>query len=364
MDLTLVENAYDFKPVLALFKFSKQKMSCFENLCSVILYLHQIETTNIQFLESNYLIKIQHPSMFTLEGFIRKKKKWIHSTLIWQSDKLDKYCTFLVLKYLSLPRMSKELLDTIFNQNFSNPTSIWELQNCDFIQNFFDVQQEFDFNYGFKELERVGEYAYSQVSTFLIKYQSIQKKIKIIFYLTENIIFDKTDFSKDFSERYKFASQLFNLQLFDDIYTRPWDKFENPFKLNNIQVLNIEINKILEDQSLSMQIRKKYYDIKTTNDNWNFTNFAKPMDKDIQLKLNIFDIQLQKVEQYYFIKQYEILLVYLDFYEIYDLIQSVYSSLSESLITPQMKTFLTEIYTIRKKIQYSPENLKKFLEHI
>ncbi len=189
----------------------------------------------------------------------------------------------MLLKYIGASRETKKKLKSIFTNNILSADSIFELYNDEFLQMFFSVDSRTDIKNAYESL-RLEKNKHSlyfrdlilgvcgKISSYISKYNIIRFRVKFTYFVTQNIVFDTTNFVHDFRMRFKFAdhvSELYNLNVFNYLTKTPYNS-ENVAK--DIQVF-------MNEKTLPMAIRRLFFDwYSDTERKWTFSNYAQKLD--------------------------------------------------------------------------------------
>ena len=111
-----------------------------------------------------------------------------------------------------------------------------------------------------------------RISMYISRYNVIRLRVKFTYFVTQNIIFDKTDFTKDFFMRYIFAeyiSILYNVKVYNVVIEWP----------SHYEFIREKLIDFIHDLNLSKIILKTFHDWYSDSERkWTFTNYAKKLD--------------------------------------------------------------------------------------
>lgn len=349
MQFADIANTFDFDLVADAFEFPLEKM-CFERLTSVVDHIldeNQVcsspgnETSYFasrdlcflqfyNFLENKMKIACyeDHKKSFFQQYFknsrtkdMRKCRKIKHN----QYNRYSFYDTYIILKYMKLSDEKTDLLRDIFRQDTCDPNVIFNIRNNDFVQSFFSVTQELECadairKFDFKNQHFIDEIIILSwtVNGLIKKYQCIEMRFNYIFYVTQNIVFDKTDFEKDFVTRFHFAKMISSKRHKLDVFTPLLSWYHNS------EMQKEMVTAVLNDSGLPMAVRKLYYDSMGDCDKWTHTNFAKKMDTaylEPYVSEYFNKSSNDKVIEYYVEKEFWALKIYSDYLDLFEKIQ-------------------------------------------
>lgn len=313
MDFSQIENSYDFSSMSRYFK-SEAEISCFENLCSAIDYICENRIRDLDFLEFYYYLENKISNKYSTERLecVIPTSKFSSNTLVLIpnfNNACSYYDAYLLLKYMTLSEVSKQVLDALFSKNIFTPENAYQMHGNEFVQNFFYVAPGLDYRLVVKVLfcfpVKENMQVFQKVQRYYRLFRCLQNKIKFIYFLTQNINFDKTSFSNDFLIRHDFVHGIFDLELFSPMY------------LNSVTYYE-QMRAVLTDANLEQKIRRRYCNMVKCTDQWTFANLAKKMDKSQILHSDPHERYNFKVVTHYVEKEFVKLRIYTQFIEAYE----------------------------------------------
>ncbi len=354
-----VSNSFDFEIVGDAFESPAEKL-CFEKLTSVIENIwdntisccplaneiSDFASRDLCFLKLYNFIETRMKKV-SCQDFINGPhggagpKKDLGQCKRIKHNKYNKhsfYDAYIILKYIMLPEEKKNLLCDTFRLDTCDPFVMYRIRNDEFVQSFFsvvtsspllsspleeNVTQKLDYiqNFDFHNPHFVDEMILLSwtVNGLIKKFQCIEMKFKYIFYVTQHIVFDKTNFEKDFVTRYQFAKticvQRHNQHIFSPLLSLYHD---------SAYLKSVIQQGVLNDSGLPMAVRRLYYDTIEDFDKWTYTNFAKKMDSTLlepYVSEYFNKCKNDKVIEYYVEKEFLTLKVYSEYMELYEKIK-------------------------------------------
>ena len=272
------EANFDFKDVSCFFDNEGQRR-IFEQCATFVEKVGDYTAGNtLFFLETFRYLKMCESS--AEKSLHAKRRNAARCSL-----KLNAYSTHLIAKYIDLPEMSQTLLDYVFKNSVFCPSTMLQIYNDEFIQQFFSVDEHSKVRHGkdhmsnFQKNIRLQNSVHEvcrKVSLYIALYDAIQLRVRFSYFVTQNINFDKNDFTNDFRKRCLFAgiiSVIYNIDIFG--LKLDWH--------TGYEILWKKLIEFINDISLPMTIRKVFYDgdIYPIKDNWTFSNYAKKLDTSI-----------------------------------------------------------------------------------
>lgn len=363
--MTTAEPAYDFESASHFFR-DKEQRQAFEKLAT--------------FVENTYNTGRQNLCVLDFFHFIKNAENSIVQDLIFQAGQFspamarfkrikyigyNPYTIYIIIKYIGLPDMSKKLLDTFFDRNIFSPATMLQIYNDEFIQVFFSVDSRININDIVESLDlqnirfetqyTIYEYA-DKITMYLTKYDIIRLRVKFTYFVTQNIIFDKTNFTNDFYMRYNFAlsiAAMYKIDVFGVIIE--W--------LSSCRVIREELVEFIIDSSVQTKILKTFLDwYSDAERKWTFSNYAKKLDASIMCDFlvpynqskpfcdatNLFiNLEVEKAN------------LYLDFIEIFDSITSTVDK-QPHYLEGQDAEFARVLFTLRKMVPYTKFKLWEY----
>lgn len=285
------EARYDFSNMTIYFKDTMQ-MNTFEHLSTYIEDTFERGEQRLYMLDFWNFLKSIHCKIIRKHHFrsmfapyhAKTERKTFY--ILQDNFEHEPYSIYMLLKYIGSPQDTKKKLKTIFEENIYNlycVDSIFELYNDEFLQTFFSVNSRTNIKNAVESLcldknkydsdfrDKIMFIA-SKISSYISKYIMIRLRVKFTYFVTQNIVFDKTNFGNDFQIRFKFAehiSKLYNLDIFNYLT-------ETPYKSETVVEA---IQEFINEKTLQMTIRRLFFDwYSDTERKWTFSNYAKKLD--------------------------------------------------------------------------------------
>jgi hypothetical protein len=335
MQFAEIPNSFDFELVAAAFEFPLEKM-CFERLTSVVDHILDEnldcsrpwnESRDLCFLQFYSFIenKMRNVSYHDFKNGpqkdLRKCRKIKHN----KYNRHSFYDAYIILKYMNLSEEKKNLLRDVFRLDTCDPFVMYKIRNNNFVQSFFSVTQELEYRDAILKFDLQNHQFIDEmimlswtVDGLIKKFQCIQMRFDYIYYVTQNIVFSKTNFEKDFVERFHFAKKIcverHNLYIFSPLLSC----------YHGTALQKDGVGSVLNDSGLPMAVRKLYYDSMSDCDKWTHTNFAKKMDSaylDPYVSEYFNKSSNDKVIQYYVEKEFWTLKIYTEYLDLFEKIQ-------------------------------------------
>ena len=278
-----LESRYDFSNMRVYFEDTSQ-MNAFEHLATYVedtsergeLRLYMLDFWN--FLRGIHRLR---PNFSTYNVSVRVDR--FSHYIFKESFQHEPYSIYMLLKYIGASRETKKKLKSIFTNNILSADSIFELYNDEFLQMFFSVDSRTDIKNAYESL-RLEKNKHSlyfrdlilrvcgKISSYISKYNIIRFRVKFTYFVTQNIVFDTTNFVHDFRMRFKFAehvSELYNLNVFNYLTKTPY----------NSENVAEDIQVFMNEKTLPMDIRRLFFDwYSDTERKWTFSNYAQKLD--------------------------------------------------------------------------------------
>ena len=138
----MTESVYDFESVSHLFadhgerKFFEQCAAFVEEASDkgqqrlyILNFAHFMKSTD------SILKQVPHKRGRPTLNKTNSKKKYYE---------YDPYAIYIMIKYIGLPKMSQKLVDFYFERTIFHPSTMLNIYNDEFIQNFFSVNSQTD----------------------------------------------------------------------------------------------------------------------------------------------------------------------------------------------------------------------------
>jgi hypothetical protein len=335
MESLHIENTFDFETVSGLFE-SLEEQTYFECLSSALECIHEgklhIKSRELHFLRFyNFIenkMKVTTYEKKFEKYFRRAKRSLFASVKCAGHNKYNQYSfydAYMILKYMTLDEHKRYALRDIFRQDTCEPVSIFNIRNNDFVQGFFSVTQELEYidiirKLDFHSPQTIDELIMHSwtVNVLIKKFQCVEIRFNYIFYVTQNIVFDKTNFENDFVARFHFAKTISGGRNKMDVFSPLLSWYHNDIILKEI------FSDILADTGLEMSIRRLYYDSITVYDRWTHTKFAQRMDNSYLLPYvsEFYNKEINdKVITFFVEKEFWTLKIYIEYIDLFEKIQ-------------------------------------------
>lgn len=283
------------------------------------------------------------------------------------------YDTYILIKYISLPEMSKRLLNEFMGRDFLDPVTIYEIHNNDFFQTFFSLDEYTPVQDTVKSLNllvqsnslsslrnTIYEF-YGKIHSMITYYFVLRARLKIIYFVTQNIIFDKHNFASDFVHRYRFTAhvaKIYNFNIFAPAYV------SREFTRNLFHESVLEFK---SQPDLKMTIRRIFCDYFST---YTFSGFARKLDADLLADFTIPNYKQRHnkfVYEKFIEKELYMKTVYSEYLKMYSLLTS---NILARQTQPTDKNYELEneftilISMVKNNIPYESQALEKLGEFV
>jgi hypothetical protein len=367
--MTTAESAYDFESAGHFFADHEQRQA-FEKLATFVENTCDMGRQNLCVLDFFHFIKDAGNSIVQ-DGFFQAGR---FSPAMARFKRIkyqgyDPYTIYIIIKYIGLPDMSKKLLDTFFDRNIFSPATMLQIYNDEFIQVFFGVDSRININDIVESLDLqnirfeaqylIYEYA-DTIIRYLSKYNVIRLRVKFTYFVTQNIIFDKTNFTNDFYMRYNFAlsiAAIYKIDVFGVIIEWP----------SSCSVIREKLVEFIIDSSVQTKIRKTFLDwYSDTERKWTFCNYAKKLDAGI---LSDFLVPYNQSKPFcdatnlFINPEVDKANLYLYFIEIFDSVTSAMDK-QPHYLEGQDAEFARVLFTLRKMVPYTKFKLWEYKSSI
>ena len=278
----LDESTYDFESVSTLFQNDAQR-AAFERLADYAEATNFSGRSRLCLVEFSFFLKAcetQITKLVLQRGRFHDIKTFFRNKYL----EYDPYSIYIILKYIGLPEVSKGLLDSFFNRSIFSPSRMLEIYNDEFVQVFFGVDSKTNIKIAVESvgnIEKLSANLWAQshiydianrVAKHIFTYNIIRLRVKFSYFVTQNIIFDKTDFTKDFYMRCTFAGMIsvfYNLKIFSITMESP----------HIFEALWHRLTEFIKKPDLPATIRKTFHDLYSdAGSKWVFCNYAQKLD--------------------------------------------------------------------------------------
>lgn len=368
----LDESTHDFESVNSIFQDDAQK-TAFERLADYAETTHFSGHSRLCLVEFSFFLKACE-AQITKHVLQRGRFPDIKSFFLNKYLEYDPYSIYIILKYIGLPEVSKKLLDSFFSRNVFSPWQMLEIYNDEFVLLFFGVDCQTNIK---KAVELLGgieklcgnllveSHIYdiaNRVARYIFTYNIIRLRVKFSYFVTQNIIFDKTDFTKDFYMRYTFAgaiSAFYNLKIFSITIESP----------HIFEALWHRLTEFIKEPELPATIRKTFHDLYSdAGRKWVFCNYAKKLDAS---SLADFLVPHRKcrarseARSIYACPEAKSVEYYLNFIRIYDdITANIDKQWRRKCLDGHEAEFAAVIYRLRNMVPYELIRLLEFRSHL
>lgn len=261
--------SFDFESVSRFFADEAERK--FFEQCAAFVERQQ----KLSILEFGHFLKTTRPR---LEKSGTKYSRYSFKSV----PEYDPYTIYILIKYIGLPDMSKKLLDFAFERTIFSPSFMLQIYNDEFLQLFFSVDSRTDVGQILDSLDvseisdnaakkSIHEYC-NRVYMYIARYSVVRLRVKFTYCVTQNIIFDKSNFTRDFYMRLSFAdhiSRMYNIKIFSVIIEWP----------SHYETIGENLKEFTQNSEVALSIRKTFHDwYSDTERKWTFSNYAKKLD--------------------------------------------------------------------------------------